>query len=576
MILTSVPFLDLSVREFCQKSSVLATLLWLLCVLCALILLAARLWDDALALVERCLYTLCRLGLLDLCHSLLLSDSLCDSDGSLRATCALLRHDFFAFVLGRVIRTQPLPDTYVTLGKSQEDAHTWASDIELEEIHFTNPFSSSNYPHSLSNCDFATACTFYTTFNPCFRSSEQADENGLLPPILDTRATHCLLPLRWLTPDQRAFAKRIRLKVASGTSVRALLYNNLIYCKTVSRPLISVGQLKAMLDVRFIWSDSSPLLVACSGGLKYILVESAVIQHLPVISSHEMTVLLEALHDFTSTGTLWNAATWSQHLGRKLALFHWSAPTQRLPSDHASFTDDPQVMFSSMACDPSLEETPLPPSVQIFPLPSSSSSSSSRSLHAASSDALPSSSVFTYNLGDHDPPTEDEESTGDGGERRNSVHRIVADEGATSTRSDEEKSSDSQTHTQSHLCHEKARVKKENRSNQTNDTVLANGTATSGMDNAFALGKSKDKKVRFASHTTSHTTELGSVQSSVDILLQHKLPKARQRTNVVTQDYTPRGRLFGGYTTRGEGVTMASYRFPEVVFSHPLHSCHST
>ena len=520
----SMAFLDLSVREFCQKSSVLATLLWLLCVLCALILLAARLWDDALALVERCLYTLCQLGLLDLCHSLVLSDSLCDSDGSLRATCALLRHDLFAFILGRVIRTQPLPDTYMTLGKSQEDAHTWASDIEFEEINSTNPFSSSNSPHSLSDCDFATACTFYTTFNPCFHSSEQADENGLLPPILDTGATHCLLPLRWLTPDQAAFAKRIHLKVASGTSVRALLYNNLIYCKTVSRPLISVGQLKAMLDVRFIWSDSSPLLVACSGGLKYILVESAVIHHLPVISSHEMTVILEALHDFTSTGTLWNAATWSQHLGRKLALFHWSSPTQRLPSDHASFTDDPQVMFSSMACDPSLEETPLPPSVQIFPLPSSSSSSS-RSFHAASSDALPSSSVITFNLGDHDPPTEDEESTGDGGERRSSVHRIVADEGASSTRSDKEKDSDSQTHTQSHLCHEKVGVRKENRSNQIDDAVLTNGTATSGMDNAFAPRKSKDKKVRFASHTTSHITELESVQSSVDILLQHKLPK---------------------------------------------------
>ena len=234
----SMAFLDLSVREFCQKSSVLATLLWLLCVLRALILLAATLWQE--------------LGLLDLCHSLLLSDSLCDSDGSLRATCALLRQDLFAFILGRVIRTQPLPDTYMTLGKSQEDAHTWASDIEFEEINSTNPFSSSNSPHSLSDCDFATACTFYTTFNPCFHSSEQADENGLLPPILDTGATHCLLPLRWLTPDQAAFAKRIHLKVASGTSVRALLYNNLIYCKTVSRPLISVGQLKAMLDVRFI------------------------------------------------------------------------------------------------------------------------------------------------------------------------------------------------------------------------------------------------------------------------------------------------------------------------------------
>ena len=41
--------------------------------------------------------------------------------------------------------------------------------------------------------------------------------------------------------NKPAFSKRVHLKVASGTSVRALLYNNLIYCKTVSRPLISVG-----------------------------------------------------------------------------------------------------------------------------------------------------------------------------------------------------------------------------------------------------------------------------------------------------------------------------------------------
>ena len=416
----SMPFLDLSVREFCQKSSVLATLLWLLCVLRALVLLAAMLWRNALAMVERRQYTLCQLGLLDLCHSVLLSASLCDSDGSLRATCALLRRDFFAFILGRVIRTQPLPDASMTIGEFQEDAHTWASDIKFEEINSTTPFSSSNPPHSLSDCDFATACTFYTTFYPCFHSSEQADENGLLPPILDTGATHCLLPLRWLTPDQAAFAKRIHLKVASGTSVRALLYNNLIYCKTVSRPLISVGQLNVMLDVRFIWSDSSPLLVACSGGLKYILVESTVIHHLPVISSHEMTVILEALHNVTSTGTLWNAATWSQHLGRKLSPFHWSSPTQHLPPDHAEFTDDPQVTFSSMACDSSLEETPLLPSLQIFPLPSASSSSSSRSFPAASSDALPSSSVITFNLEDHHPPTEDEEMTGKEGSNHSS------------------------------------------------------------------------------------------------------------------------------------------------------------
>ena len=73
--------------------------------------------------------------------------------------------------------------------------------------------------------------------------------------------------------------------------------------------------------------------------------------------------------------------------------------------------------------------------------------------------------------------------------------------------------------------------------------VFANGA--SSVNNAFAPRKSK---VRFASHTTSRITELESVQSSVDILLQHKLPKARQRTNVVTQNYTPRGRSLAAAT----------------------------
>ena len=37
---------------------------------------------------------------------------------------------------------------------------------------------------------------------------------------------------------------RIHLQIASGSKVRALLYNNIICCATVTRPLISVGQMK--------------------------------------------------------------------------------------------------------------------------------------------------------------------------------------------------------------------------------------------------------------------------------------------------------------------------------------------
>ena len=62
--------------------------------------------------------------------------------------------------------------------------------------------------------------------------------------------------------------------MATGTTVRALLYNNVIYAKSVTRPLINVGQLKGMLDLRMIWDDSSPLIVVCYAGKKYVFAAS--------------------------------------------------------------------------------------------------------------------------------------------------------------------------------------------------------------------------------------------------------------------------------------------------------------
>ena len=89
-----------------------------------------------------------------------------------------------------------------------------------------------------------------------------------------------------------------------------MLYNNMIYCKTVSRPLLSVGQLKAMLDLRLVWDDSAPCLLACSGGLRYVLLRASVVHHLPVVS-HEDLHFIEAIHVFTETGVPWDARLWS-------------------------------------------------------------------------------------------------------------------------------------------------------------------------------------------------------------------------------------------------------------------------
>ena len=76
----------------------------------------------------------------------------------------------------------------------------------------------------------ATACTFYTTFLPTFLQPTPMSTWKITPRIiLDTGAAHCLMLLSWLGEAECELAKRIHLKVATGSTVRALLYNNVIY-----------------------------------------------------------------------------------------------------------------------------------------------------------------------------------------------------------------------------------------------------------------------------------------------------------------------------------------------------------
>ena len=86
--------------------------------------------------------------------------------------------------------------------------------------------------------------------------------------------------------NKPALPRKLILHVASGSKVRALLHDNIIYCTTVTCPLISIGQMKSMLDLRFVWNDSSPLLLACSGGLKYEFVGN---DNLPQSACHHFS-----------------------------------------------------------------------------------------------------------------------------------------------------------------------------------------------------------------------------------------------------------------------------------------------
>ena len=61
---------------------------------------------------------------------------------------------------------------------------------------------------------------------------------------------------------------------------------------------------KGMLDVRMIWDDSSPLIVVCFAGKRYVLLQANVVHHLPLVSRQELKVVLSAIHDFTVKGEL--------------------------------------------------------------------------------------------------------------------------------------------------------------------------------------------------------------------------------------------------------------------------------
>ena len=85
-----------------------------------------------------------------------------------------------------------------------------------------------------------------------------------------------MLHLSWMSKDVIDKAERIHLGVANGTRSKALLWNNIMYSHHTARPLISVGQLKAMLDLRLVWDDGPPILLFCSSGIKYVLIRSRV------------------------------------------------------------------------------------------------------------------------------------------------------------------------------------------------------------------------------------------------------------------------------------------------------------
>ena len=215
----------------------------------------------------------------------------------------------------------------------QGNATTWAAVLESTVTIEESPEGHTQEDHS------ATYTESFAVNSPKSKKSTKVQRNSAKggsdsdnagiasdkpnkAPILDTGATRCLLHLDWIDKeDADRRAERIHLGVANGTQSRALLLDNITYSIHTARPLISIGQLKAMLDLRLVWDDGPPMLLFCSSGVKYVLLTARVYHGLPIVSIEELKVLIDAIVEFTVTGKLWSYADWHDALGRDFEIF---------------------------------------------------------------------------------------------------------------------------------------------------------------------------------------------------------------------------------------------------------------
>ena len=146
--------------------------------------------------------------------------------------------------------------------------------------------------------------------------------------------------------------KKIHLTLADGSKVRALLHNNLIYTHMAERPLVSEGQLKAMLDIRLMWDNAYPLLLFCSVGKKHVLLKAKVVHQLPIITTQKLVVRLSAIHARASFGIRKNGrVTRAEILISPLALLlrHFLQCSMTMTMDKRMGLEDQPIPLSSIS-----------------------------------------------------------------------------------------------------------------------------------------------------------------------------------------------------------------------------------
>ena len=132
-----------------------------------------------------------------------------------------------------------------------------------EDVLFTSCISIDHFAH---------ACTFYTTFQPSFHSTETADATAF-----------CLLSLTQVLPTPTQMASRLPQGPRSG------LCSTTISC-TARRSRGLTFSRANEVDARLTLTFGTTLHLLCSGGLKYILLQASVVHDLPVAPNDELYI----------------------------------------------------------------------------------------------------------------------------------------------------------------------------------------------------------------------------------------------------------------------------------------------
>ena len=73
-----------------------------------------------------------------------------------------------------------------------------------------------------------------------------------------------------------------------------------------------------------------------------------IVHHLPLISHSSLQVLLNAIHDFTAKGEIWDIKRWSAELNHDLDELYWNNPSSTPTGYRINSAEDAQAMFSAL------------------------------------------------------------------------------------------------------------------------------------------------------------------------------------------------------------------------------------